>query len=174
MIGFGVRRERSVLGCDENDRFWGATRTIGFGWISAGVRRSRRCCDWCDDGLRWCNRMGFLGLTNGFGHCSTNKLGLWFSGLIRVCFWVRRSRFLGSSESVSGFAISLLSLSLSARLSPEILWSENSNGNHLTPKQGYFPVKVEIIYRWPYFSCVAKHPLLQKKISENDLKSKQT
>ena len=52
-------------------------------------------------------------------------LGLGFSGLSEVGFWVRQSRsqFLGLSEleSVSGFAISLLSLSLSARLSLEIL-----------------------------------------------------
>ena len=36
-------------------------RTIGF-----GVRQSRRWCDQRDEGLRWCDRMGFLGLKNGF------------------------------------------------------------------------------------------------------------
>ena len=62
------------------------------------------------NGFSGCDRMG---LTNGFSRS-------WV-------FWVKRSRFLGSSESksesVSGFTISLLSLSLSlfARLSPEIL-----------------------------------------------------
>ena len=33
--------------------------------------------------------MGFLGLTNGFGHCSMNELGLGFSGFVGVGFWVR-------------------------------------------------------------------------------------
>ena len=111
-----------------------STRTIGFGWIGAGVRRSYRWCDQCDEGLRWCDWMGFLGLTNGFsgfdwmGFLGAIKwvwrmgfLGLGFFGLSGVGFWVHwsRSRFLGSSESESvfGFTISLLSLlSLSLRV----------------------------------------------------------
>ena len=104
-------------------------RTIGFGWIGAGVRQSCRWCDQRDEGLRWCDRMGFLGLTNGFSEFDwmgfldaiewvwrMGFLGLGFSGLSGVGFWVHwsRSRFLGSSESESvfGFTISLLSLSL--------------------------------------------------------------
>ena len=55
------------------------------------------------NGFSGCDRMG---LTNGF----SRSWVFWV-------FWVKRSRFLGSSESksesVSGFAISLLSLSLS-------------------------------------------------------------
>ena len=81
-------------------------RTISFGWIGVGVRQSCQWYDRCDEGLRWCDQMGFLGLTNGFGHCSTNELDLGFSGLSGVSFWV---------------PISLLSLSLSAHLSLEIL-----------------------------------------------------
>ena len=111
-----------------------STRTIGFGWIGAGVRQSCRWCDQRDEGLRWCDRMGFLGLTNGFfgfdwmGFLGAIEwvwrmgfLGLGFSGLSGVGFWFHRSRsrFLGSSESelVSRFTISLLSLlSLSLRV----------------------------------------------------------
>ena len=131
-------------------------RTIGFGWIGAWVRPSRRWCDRRDEGLRWCDWMGFLGAIEWVWRMGF--LGLGFSGLSGVGFWVRRSRsrFLG------------------LRFLFSLLWSENSNGNHFTPKQGYFPVKAEIIYRWPYFPCATKHPLLRKNISGNDLKSKQT
>ena len=52
----------------EDDRFWGATRAIGFGWIGTGVRRSRR----------WCDRRN-------------ERARSWV-------FWVHRSRFLGSLE----------------------------------------------------------------------------
>ena len=61
-------------------------RTIGFWWIGAGVRRSRWWCDRRDERAR-----------------------SWV-------FWVRRSRFLGSSKSVFGFGLFFLSLSLSLRV----------------------------------------------------------
>ena len=91
----------------ENDRFWGATRTIGFGWIDARVRQSRRWCNWRDEGLRWCDRMGFLGLTNGFYGFDEWVWALLDERARSWVFWVRRSQFLGS--------ISSLSLSLSVR-----------------------------------------------------------
>ena len=86
---------------------------IGFGWIGAGVQRSHRWCDRHNEGLRWCDRMGFLGLTNGFGHCSTNELGLGFSGFVGVGFWVRSLLPLSLSLSLRAGVISLSLSSLS-------------------------------------------------------------
>ena len=110
-----IARERSVLGCDENDRFWvdrcwGATISLveqSAWWGSEMVRLNgfSGFDEWVfwvwSNGFSGCDRMG---LTNGFSRS-------WV-------FWVKRSRFLGSLEleSVSRFAISLLSLSLSLSL----------------------------------------------------------
>ena len=146
-----IARERLVLGCDENHRFW-VDRCWG-----ATILPVVRSVRWGSEMVR---SNGFSGFDEWVWALLDERARSWV-------FWIKRSQFLGSD-------FSSLSLSLCAHLSPEILWSENSNGNHFTPKQGYFPVKAEIIYRWPYFPCAAKHPLLWKSISRNNLKSKQT
>ena len=154
-------------------------RTIGFGWIGAGVRRSRRWCDRRDEGLRWCDRMGFLGLTNGFGHCSTNELGLGFSGFLGVGFWVRRSQFLGSVSSSS------LSLSLSLCLRAGAISLSLSSLSVFRKMIFEGKIKTEIIlhpntrstekhFQKIYFPCATKHPHLRKSISGSDFHPKQT
>ena len=177
------------------------SRTIGFGWIGAGVRRSRRWFDWCNEGLRWCDRMGFLGLTNGFGHCSTNELGLGFSGfslcasesgngetISMIGDWVRRGWVwtIGAVRSSCSDAIWLyscsdkaifllfLSLSLFYFPKPEIIWSKNENGNHFPPFWLYFTVNLEMLFSLTQFEVTTKHLLFRKIISGISLKPKQT
>ena len=88
-----IAREWSVLGCDENNRFW-----VDWCW-GATISPMVRSAWWGSEMVR---SNGFLGLTNGFGHCSTNELGLGFSGLSGVGFWVRDFTSLSLCVSESG------------------------------------------------------------------------
>ena len=71
-------------------------------------------------------------------------------------------------------AIFLLSLSLSLFYfpRPEIIWSENENGNHFPPFWLYFMVNRKC-FNLTKFEVTTKHSLFRKIISEIILKSKQ-
>ena len=105
-----------------------------------------------------------------FGHCSTNELGLGFSGFVGAlgCESISPSPVLVRS------LFSAVSLSLFYFPGAEVIWSENENGNYFPPLFTLFYGQTEIIFSLTEFSVAAKHPIFRKIISGISLKSIQT
>ena len=109
--------------------------------------------------------MGFLGLTNGFGHCSTNELSLGFFGFVGVGFWVGLF-FLSLSLRAGVISLSLNFLSIfrkmifEGKIKTEIILHPNTRSTEKHFQKIYFP-------------CATKHPHLWKNISESDFHPKQ-
>ena len=140
------------------------------------ARRSRR---WCDD----------LSTLSSFSLCLS--LCAWSRNgetISMIGDWVRRGWvwMIGAVRSsysdviwlysCSDKVIFLLSLSLSLFYfpRPEIIWSENENGNHFPPFWLYFTVNPEMLFSLTQFEVTTKHPLFRKIISGISLKPKQT
>ena len=166
---------RDDLGFDE----WcvsGSRRSVTNGFDDGRARRSE---EWVRRTRSTIWGMGSTDelddLRNGFaiwrfGHCSTNELGLGFSGFVGAlgCESISPSPLLVRS------LFSAVSLSLFYFPGAEVIWSENENGNYFPPLFTLFYGQTEIIFSLTEFSVTAKHPIFRKIIFGISLKSIQT
>ena len=168
-------RRRGAIWCDQR----GASGFVG-NLVRVGSRlMARRSHRWCDN----------LSTLSSFSLCLS--LCAWSENgetISMIGDWVRQGWVwtIGAMRSscsdaiwlysCSDKAIFLLSLSLSLFYfpRPEIVWSENENGNHFPPFWLYFTVNPEMVFSLIQFEVTTKHPLFWKIISGISLKPKQT
>ena len=135
-------------------RFLGSRRSVANGFDDFWVRDLRNGFDSAISlSLSFCvcaSESFLLSLSLSlFGHCSTNELGLGFSGFVKAlgCGLISPSPVLGCWCDLC----SLLSLSLFYFPRAEVIWSENKNGNYFPPSQPYFTVKLKTFLVWLNF-----------------------
>ena len=168
MVGLSAQCDRCGVSGFVGNLVWAGLRTM--------ARRSRR---WCDDlstlssfflCLSLCALSGNGEMISMIGDW-VRRGWVWTIGVVRSscsdAIWL---------YSCSDKAIFLLSLSLSLFYfpRPEIVWSENENGNHFPPFWLYFTVNPEMVFSLIQFEVTTKHPLFWKIISGISLKPKQT